>query len=407
MPELLLDFHADSPRVRGRIGRRALAALHWTAVSLLVAATMQILYWSPGGALWLDGLGAAAVAVAALLAAWILHAPLLDFLGELSYRDKFLLFIAHLLVLSGPRLFGFEGWALGFALVMAMLCLQAVDALGFARIYALSLLLAAAGVVAPPYPPFWLVAAWGGLYLLCLRTHYTAFRVLRHGDGPGPRLGAWLWETTRSCAPPVLVAGGAALWLAGRWAGDVRAFAFEGSRQQARPTLPTAEVASALVWDLVFLVLLVAVAIIAVKWFEKHLRFKGRASSEEDEEVLAAGEGAEPLGGAPPREASIPEGRDPRGRVIAALRIVSEGLAKAKLSRARAETAAEYLARLGRLASRPASSEAALFNRACFSSFEVSEAEASAFEESIAAAGEAAREARARSLAASQRNADG
>ena len=238
-----------------------------------------------------------------------------------------------------------------------------------------------------------------------LRAHHVAFRLLRHSRGAGTPVGAALWESARSIAPPVVVASAAALAAALLWDGDIRQIVLAGTQPGPVAVLPV-EQQDGLLLDLLILATLIGLALAALAWFEKFLRFERKPGADEGPVHLAVGEstrGREGPAEAPEREA---EGADPRGRVLRRFRKMALALGKVGLGRRPSETPAEYAARLATPpASEPGlSGSIGVFNRACYSSAEISEQEAGLFEQAAGAAEELAR--RREALSAALRSAE-
>lgn len=374
----------------------------WRAVSCgaalaLGAVSLYPMLRTRGAAPWMALAACLALAVS-LGAALGLRLAILDFLGGFHYREKFALFLGHLVLLISPlALFGGAWLGPGLALVLIALAAQTVNPLGFHRYLALcALMILMALWRRPPGEVAWALAwmALAGALLVARRVRFA----LEESGAEDLRVSPWpalaMWGIFAG-APVALAAAAAALWTPPAPAARLRPLAGWESGA-ARPPAPSLD-PGRLVWQALGVAVALAVAIGVLHWLASRRARKAKAAPTA-EELLARAEADTAPPPPPPREPAPLAGGSPRARILRAWRRWERALAALELKRRAAWTSREYTARLSRIWQDPAAGETApgaqappavrsladlvrLFERARYHRAEPEAQDAAAFEE--------------------------
>lgn len=298
-----------------------------------------------GGFSWFWIEGAWVALATTCLVSGLARAVILDFLSQFQYREKFALFLAHVVMVIAPiSLFGTAWFRPGLALVAIALGLQLVIAVNFHRYLALCALMAVVGFQSRPA---WAVA-WGfawcflaAAFLLAERVRFALEDVQGAPLAIAP-LGAFRMMVAYIVAP-LLVAGAVAWWVpapkpkiaeppAGSYAGGV-----------GGGTLRVEAVdVTRLMWQALGLATAISVLIGFLYWYSaRQAKKKGRQP--ELKELLVAAESEAVAAAAPPAALDPLEGRESRFEILRQFRRLERALARFDLGRRRGATAKEYL----------------------------------------------------------------
>lgn len=360
----------------------------WESRHLLytwLAAAMAMLsaFWESGPN-WIATAGGYILAAGiALLAAKTLRIAIYDVLAQFQYREKFALFLFHLGGMGVPVMFGYRGWHYAFGVLLVMLCFQAVHALGMGRIHAVTIVLGILPLLAPPLPPFALTTGWMLFLATAMRAEHVRFRVARFGEHQGVPAGAALRETLAAVWLPW--AAGVGIW--GLWVlafgSNPRRLVFEKGITRGGPVSVVGAVSmSETIWSGVILIGMIIGALLALHWFDKHLRGKRKATVQPIIESMDVTDSFAPLEEPPAPADDEAEPRDARGRILARFRGFARALAVLGWARAEGETPDEYLARLRRELLDDAEILSPIrreFYRACYSHEQISDEQAREF----------------------------
>lgn len=376
----MTDPRASALRSRASLSLEAWTALHVAAVWLACVFAFALRFHEPEGPGFVPAAVHSLAVGAALLLGRVLRVAVLDFLAQLQYREKFLLFLVHLGIMVVPWFLGFRGWGHALGALAALLCFQSAARVAYGRIYAVTVLLAIPGVLYPPLPPFGFVAAWILALLLAFRAEHVRWRLESFGHGEGTDLRDALQGTLAGAIVPWLA--GCATWLAARAAfgNGIRIPQFEpGPVNAARsenigPVAPTD-----LIWDAVMVVAVIVALLLAIYWLEKYLRTNRKGATAAAEAPGAGRESRIASAAAEEPPGEEPFADDARGRVLARFRSFDKALARVGLQRRDQETAAEFVARLARSLAGAPESMAPVFDRACYARGPLTDEEAIAF----------------------------
>lgn len=354
--------------------------LHVVSTAFAVAMALALSFWSPD---WRDApwlLAFAPACAAALFLALGARVTLADFLGQLGFRERFLVFLLHAGVYVSPRVFGISDPRVGLSLVLALVCLQCHDRITFGRAYALSGAMAVWPCINPPGPPAAVVALWMLGLLSAIRFEYVAFRLEDYAPDSAMRRSTALREHVRAVLVPW--AGGVVAWLgfARTYEGRALSWSFEGVALEDEARQAVELNMNAFLLDAAIIVAMIIAAILVLAWLDRKLRFRGRGRALDPDGFLGATESSEARGGEPPGGVEFEDGEGARGQVLGAFRRFARRMEVLGDGRASSETPGEYLRRVAGEGS-PADTDAAagVFDRACYSNGPVLDIEADRF----------------------------
>jgi hypothetical protein len=332
--------------------------------TLALAISFRVADAGVSGALLLYGV----LAWGGLLLARAARTFLLDLFAQFHYREKFALFLAHGVVMLVPWTLGFRGWNHAFAAVLALLCLQAVHALGFGRVYAMTVLMVLAHLPGREATPFALAGAWMLALLACVRVEHIRFTLERHPSSRGLPLRDAL---AGSFLPIVLSSGlGLVVWLASAslFRGQRRPLVLEvGVLRGAGDIGPVG--GGGYLFDAVLLVGMIIGALVVLQWIER--KFRRRRASPGQEETLGVTELRHDRTVPTEMAPQFDEEGDARGRILRRFRQLGHALARRD-----DETPREFLGRLTTAGDPLPGFVPALLDRAAYSRLPVDDAQA-------------------------------
>lgn len=301
--------------------------------------------------------------------------PLGDLYRQFHYREKLLLFIIHVTVVFVPWFLGIRDLVFGFALLLVVLCFQAIDAIFYGRIYAVAAVLVLLACIHRSEPPIILLLGWLFFTILAFRFGHIHFQLKDFGE---ERHGVEMQETFRRGI--LLAAVPTVIMLLAYLISDAslvrREIVYDaGIMQQDGSTVFLS--VGRMLFQAFFLVLLIVVCIALLHWLDKYLVSRRKATPPEVEATDATMRRytmehphPEPLVEAP--------ATGPREKIIHGFRDLSQKMQVLGLARLEQETAADYLARLAGI---PEDSESLrIFDKACYGQEDPAEEEAKLFE---------------------------
>jgi hypothetical protein len=352
--------------------------LHTLSAAAMAALALACIFAGRGtqSLVFAGGWGVSCLVGLALAHAFRL--ALQDVMNDFHYREKFLLFIAHVAAFFAPLLLaGVRDWEHRIAAVMLFGCLHAAKAPMFSRLMAMG----AAGVfwafLAPPYPPLWMALLWLGACVVQTRLAHIRFTLAEHHESSGPSLRGQAGALARPLAAMALAAFGTH-YLFSRGIGW-RPLRVEWRTPNVGPAgIPGAAPSTSLLWDAVWIVLVVIAVLVLLNVIDRRLRSRRRNA----EEPEALGGKAVPFQSLPPAESGLLA--DPsagaRARVLAGFREFARRLHTIGRGRTDGETVGRYLARMAEGADPAAVTGASeVFDRSCYSAHPIGEEEADAF----------------------------
>jgi hypothetical protein len=321
----------------------------WRGVSLVAAwglgACSIALLLRGGGVSWF-WIEAAWVGLASTcLLSGLARAVILDFLSQFQYREKFALFLAHVVMVAAPiGLFGTAWFRPGLALVAIALGLQLVIAVNFHRYLALCALMSVVGFQARPAG----AALWGFGWCFLAATYLLVERVrFALEDAQGAPLAIAPSGALRMMGmyivAPLLVAGAVAWWVPAPKAKIVEppAGSYAGGAPGGTLRIEAVDV-TRLMWQAMGLATTISVLIGFLYWYSaRQAKKKGRQP--ELKELLVAAESEAIAPAPPPATLDSLEGRESRFEVFRQFRRLERALARFDLARRRSCTAKEYL----------------------------------------------------------------
>ncbi len=287
-----------------------------------------------------------ALAVACSVAG-LLRIVILDFLSQFQYREKFALFLAHVIVLVSPMGIVGRGWLLsGFVLLLILTAVQLVNAIAFHRFLALSALLTVFGLWSGPERGAMSALIWAFLAAVFLIVKRVRFAL---EDVPGATRGVPVRSIAGVLAMyvvvPVVVSGLLAWWTMPPAPEPHPRPAETQSAHTTRVVPETYEVdLRRLVWQAVGLAGFISVLIATLYWYAAR-RNRERAVPLETEEEIARATFEEASPPEPEPELDPLEGKERRLEILRQFRRLERGLEKLDLPRRRPWTVREYVRR--------------------------------------------------------------
>lgn len=364
----------SSPAV---IGLGAVEALHIGAVALGVFLAILAPVAHRGMEGLVVALCAGLASLAALTIARAIRRQLSDLYRQFQYREKFALFLVHLGVLFVPYILGLRDGTMLAILFITFLSLQGVNNLFFGRILFVQTLVVFFALYHAPLPPPWLVAAWLAAFLLAARIGHLRWRIQAHPDCSGIGPDGFVRRTLLAILIPPAV--GWMTWELALLSGMTRRqLAFAQPVDEGPSPTPLAIPTPISLWQAAFFIAAIIASLVLLWWLDKQLR--SRRQGEAMEEVIGTADAR--LLTPPEREdASLPVDKSagPRQQVIDTFLGFSRHLEKMGLARGESESADQWLARLGHHAATIDDSIPLIFNKACYSTLEVTGSEAQQF----------------------------
>jgi hypothetical protein len=364
-----------------RVGLAALEAAHLLATALMVLCALAMAHWDPRGRRGDELLLWAPLAVVGLAFSRAARTFLVDLFSQFQYREKFGLFLIHMLAVMVPTLVGLKGTANAASILIVMLCFQAVQAVTFGRIAFLCGLVVTLRATAPPIPPFPLVGGWMLGLLLAMRLEHVRFRIEALDAERRPMLGVLVRETIWSALAPWGAAVAAYLVLDHFLEGKTRWLEYTGPAAGPAQALGPVSSSEALLWAFALSALIIA-TIAFLAWLERRLRTRRGGAGLGEEDLMASGESRRPHTPPEPPPEEEPLTGDARSRILERFRRLADNLARLGLARRDGETALEFTDRVGGesgVGARLFNATRAHFDPACYSETPISEADAAAF----------------------------
>ncbi len=356
--------------------------VHRLVVALMCYCALSIAFWESGGWMHPAVYFFLTLCIGGLYVGRKLGMLMVEFFAPFQYREKFALFLGHLVLMGIPWYLGFKGWNYIWSVLLALQCGQTINRVVFGRLYAVSFLLLFGPLCSGIQPPFVFVTSWMLFLLLAMRLKFLNFRLLesRH---PGRSLA--FWESIRFTIPSVFLPWTAAValyfWFAVLLQGKLRVPQFDEGVWGKNARMGPVEY-SDLIWDAVFIMAIIIGLLVLMYWIEHQLQKLRSAEGTEIEDMYATHEGRDEVSGSEPKPLEEPFGDDARGRILARFRAYYRQLGQTGWGRRSDETVWEYLNRLATelLHNEPIpSTMGPLFDRACYSSEAISNEEAEKF----------------------------
>lgn len=329
----------------GGLGALGWDALHMAALALLCLVSLRLGFGVRSPEPDLTAVAWWALVVFGLIVSHRARHAILELLGEMRYRERFLAFLAHLVAMLLPRLvLDLRGWEHALSALMVFIAFHAVSPVQFGRLMAVSALQVVVAISAAGRVPEWMPVLWLGLLIVALRMQQvrTTLEANAAEIGPAPveeirRIGAPLLAGLASAAVAWAIALFVAQWTPKRL--EFRPFA-------AGPQGALGPVGlSAVLWDAFFIVLGLAFLIGVLAWLDKKLRSRQRGRMQPDSQGLSSMRlENDPVISEDRLEREAPGGA--RERVLAAFAQLSRRLEPRGLARMPSEPSEAYLGRL-------------------------------------------------------------
>ncbi len=377
-PTFTMESVEEADRRRLPLQQIEIIHLVSTALSCWLA---NMVVWSSSGTM--GQAVAAGIGLLCLIALRLGQAvrPLLqDFYKQFHYREKFALFLFHVLVFLFVWIISFQFiLPLMLASLLVFLCLQGINSVFFGRIHALTTLMVVMGcmdVVSPPVAS--IVMLYFVAILSALRFGHIRWRVEKYGTGHGVELRDLLMRTISIVMIPPLIGWGAYL-ISVKFL-NPRHLVFDRGAISNDGSTGFVSISS-LIFDAFMICLIIGVVAVLLNWLDKKLRKKGKAAPV-DLDGIATNEQRRKINPDEIGDLEVVQSQGPRERIIGAFRSFSARAADFGFGRPESETAAHWMEHLPPIDNK-GEVHPLPFEKACYSESDISEEEANSFVEGL------------------------
>ncbi len=194
-------------RKKAKVSLFWLETLHLALTALTCWASIFIAFQWMGSFGTAVSFGLGGLVLIGLVIGRFLQIPLGDLYRQFTYREGFFLMLVHFAVLIMPRmLFGIRDMATLTCILMIFVSLQSINAIWYARLYAVTgALVLLTILLGEPLPPVWALALYMYLVLITFRLDYLRFRVEKYGEERGVELKSSVLRSFWKTAIPVLI----------------------------------------------------------------------------------------------------------------------------------------------------------------------------------------------------------